>query len=888
VRGGGGARQVGLRALDPPHPAPLSPLAAVALNRATYAAALRHLLVDAASHRVAVFEPTGAGGGGAAAWKKAKEGSPGRLAAFDADLRKPGGDTPDAPPLLAVVLAAPGAAGARRVGACALDGAAATLAAAEFDDDAGYGALEALAASLGVREAMLAAPGAGAPAAAAAAAAEAALVRAGALVSPAPRPTFAAQGLPSDLARLLRSKSVEQHRDVLDRPLAASAVAGALAASGALAGGADASGRWSLALLTPNATMRLDAAAAAALGVADARPGADPAASALARLLGVARTRGGARLLPAWLKSPMRDPAAIAARHDVVAALDADAGLRCALRDALLRGLPDVERAAARLERGTATLADLCSLYRASARVGSIETALRAHDGATAGVLASWFADPFAAARAEDGLGRFEALVEAAIDLDRVPDEYLVRAEYDDSLADARAAKDAAEARVSAAAAAAAKDLGTALDKGVKLEWYKPGGAGGAATRVRCLRLTAAEERRVRAKLAAGRYTQLETRKDGTKFTSPALKAAADELGVADAAVAQRQVALAAQVVAVAATFAPLWATVGKLIAELDVLASFAAVGASAPAPWVRPTMAPEDGATLSLVDCRHPVVEALAGVDFVPNSLAMRKGESWFAVVTGPNMGGKSTFIRQAGVACLLAQAGCFVPAASATLPIRDAIFARVGAGDCQARGVSTFMAEMLETAAILRGATPASLVIVDELGRGTSTVDGLGLAAAISESLLADARCPVLFATHFHELTALSGPTGVANMHVVTAADAGGGGGGVTMLHRVALGASDDSFGVACAVAARLPPDVVADARARAAAIEAGDGGEPGAKRARVEASPAAAAANVRARAFLAAVAALPAGDVAGARVLVDNLRAEGLPELQALLAA
>ena len=104
--------------------------------------------------------------------------------------------------------------------------------------------------------------------------------------------------------------------------------------------------------------------------------------------------------------------------------------------------------------------------------------------------------------------------------------------------------------------------------------------------------------------------------------------------------------------VAVAATFAPLWATVGKLIAELDVLASFAAVGASAPAPWVRPTMAPEDGATLSLVDCRHPVVEALAGVDFVPNSLAMRKGESWFAVVTGPNMGGKSTFIRQAGVA--------------------------------------------------------------------------------------------------------------------------------------------------------------------------------------------------------------------------------------------
>ena len=884
----GGERKRGPTRAQPTraHTLPPSP-PAVALNRATYVSALRLLLLEAGSHRVALFEPAPGG-----SWRKTKDGSPGRLAAFEADLYR-NANAPDAPPLLAVALppaTAAGGGGVRQVGACLLDAAGRTLAATQFVDDAGYGALEALASAAGVREAVLAEGGD-----ADVARARSALERAGALVTPTPRPAFAVKDLEADLGRLLRSRSVEQHRDVLDRPLAAAALAGALSAAEAAADPAS-THAWALTLHNPAGALRLDAAAAAALGVADGRPGADPAAAALVRHMNVARTPGGRRLLPSWLRAPLVDPAALARRHDAVGALASDAPLRDALRSSLLRGLPDIDRASRRLERKAATLADLCALYRVSSRLATLEAALRDCEAEGAAVLVAWFADPLARARAPDALAKFESLIEAAIDLDRVPDEYLVRAEYDDGLATARAAKDEAEAGVDAAAAAAAKDLGLTLDKGAKLEWFKPGGGASSAagTRVRCLRVTATEERRVRSRLSVGvTYTLLETRKDGTKFTCGPLRRAADALAAADAVVAARQADLAAQVVAVAASFCDVWGRVGALVAELDVITSFAHVGASAPTLWVRPTMTPADGTTLTLIDARHPVVEAVAGVDFVPNSIEMRKGESWFAIVTGPNMGGKSTFIRSIGVAVLLAQAGAFVPAASATLPLRDAIFARVGAGDCQTRGVSTFMAETLETAAILRGASSSSLVIVDELGRGTSTYDGLGLAAAIGEHLLSVTRCPVLFATHFHELTGLQGPTGVANLHVVTAADAGGGGGGgggLTMLHRVAPGPCDESFGIACAEAARLPPSVIAAARAKAAALAAGDAVEPGAKRPRVERAPGAAEAEARARTFLAAFAALPPGEdrAARAKELVAGLTADAaeLPELRACL--
>jgi len=229
---------------------------------------------------------------------------------------------------------------------------------------------------------------------------------------------------------------------------------------------------------------------------------------------------------------------------------------------------------------------------------------------------------------------------------------------------------------------------------------------------------------------------------------------------------------------------------------------------------YCRPTF--DDSSDIEILEGRHPVIEsqdlAAVGDRFVPNDLFLNSTTHTVLVLTGPNMGGKSTYLRQAALIVILAQMGSFVPARSARLGIVDRVFTRIGASDNLARGRSTFMVEMTETAAILNTATPRSLILLDEVGRGTATYDGLAIAWAAVEHLHARTRAKTLFATHYFELTELESQlSGVKNYHVAVKET----GNGIVFLRKVSPGAADRSYGIEVAKLAGLPNEVVERAR-------------------------------------------------------------------------
>ncbi|MEO8430915.1 MAG: DNA mismatch repair protein MutS [Acidobacteriota bacterium] len=294
------------------------------------------------------------------------------------------------------------------------------------------------------------------------------------------------------------------------------------------------------------------------------------------------------------------------------------------------------------------------------------------------------------------------------------------------------------------------------------------------------------------------------------RFVTPALKELEEKILGAEEKIGAIEDRLYDALLTELAKAAGRVAAAATAAAGLDVLASFAETAESG--RWVRPKLSARP--RLCLTDSRHPIVEAVRRQEpFIPNDCDLSP-EKRILVVTGPNMGGKSTYLRQVATAVLLAQAGSFVPATKAELSIFDRIFTRVGAADHLSRGESTFMVEMLEAAAILRGATGRSLIILDEVGRGTSTFDGLSIAWAIVEHLhdAADRAAFVLFATHYHELTEISlVRTGIANATMAVKEINGK----VVFLRKVVPGTADRSYGIQVAELAGLPPEVIARAR-------------------------------------------------------------------------
>jgi DNA mismatch repair protein MutS len=523
--------------------------------------------------------------------------------------------------------------------------------------------------------------------------------------------------------------------------------------------------------------------------------GANPRATLFATI-DRTRTAMGARLLGRWLLAPLVSSEAIAARADCVEALVADASRRLALGD-VLHGCFDLERIAQKIRFRRALPRDLGSLRRTLALLDPIGDALR-EPTLPAGLHAL-------AAR----IGDFTLLREdlAATLVDEPPatlaDGGVIRAERDAELAECLALRGDARSRI------AALEERERVRSGIKVLKVKYASAFGYAIEV-----PKAQTGNVPAD-----YTRKQTLANGERYVTPELR----ELDIAIASAEARQLRLEQTlyeqlVERLAERVEDLLATADAL-AELDAYCSLAQVAGER--GYVRPTFA--DESVVAFTDGRHPVMEALLGSSFVPNDLHVGLDQTRFILLTGPNMGGKSTYLRQTALLVVLAQIGSFVPARAARLGVVDRIFTRIGAGDDLASGQSTFYVEMAEAATILRRATDRSLLLIDEIGRGTGTVDGLAIAQAICEYLLErEARAPMaLFATHFHELVALADrwPL-VANFHI-TAVESTKGGAPV-FSHRVLPGSSSRSFGIEVARMAGLPPAVVARAREIAGVLE------------------------------------------------------------------
>jgi DNA mismatch repair protein MutS len=310
--------------------------------------------------------------------------------------------------------------------------------------------------------------------------------------------------------------------------------------------------------------------------------------------------------------------------------------------------------------------------------------------------------------------------------------------------------------------------------------------------------------------LAPVDYERKQTLVNAERFTTPELKELESKILEAEERILTLEKELFEELRALAASHASRIKATASAIAELDVIVALAE--AAVENRYTRPTFS--DG-EMKIAAGRHPVIEKLAEKDgqrFIPNDVYFHPDSQFIAVITGPNMGGKSTYLRQAALLAILAQMGSFVPAESAVLPVVDRVFTRIGAADNLARGRSTFMVEMTETAVILNTATPRSLIVLDEIGRGTSTYDGLALAWAVVEHIQKHIRAKTLFATHYHELTELASQLkGVCNLHVSVKES----GDQILFLRRVEPGAADRSYGIEVARLAALPVSVIERAR-------------------------------------------------------------------------
>jgi len=520
------------------------------------------------------------------------------------------------------------------------------------------------------------------------------------------------------------------------------------------------------------------------------------------------RTPMGSRVLRDWLVAPSVEIPVVEARQDAIAVLVESPGWRADLADAIAP-VGDLERRVGRLAVGRGGPREVARLGRGLAAEASVASLLPG-EGLPA------------------GLGRLRAAIDpppglaeriAATLADELPlqagEGGVIRPGADAEVDRLRALRSDAQALLAA------------------LEGREREATGIGSLRIRYQRVFGYffEVTKANLKLVPPRFTRRQTLASAERFTTPELLELERELAGADDLCRRREAALFAALLAEVVGEQARLATLAHALAELDALAGLASVAHER--GWVRPEI--HRGRRLEVRDGRHPVVERTSAAGkFVPNDTVLDDDREQIVVLTGPNMAGKSTYLRQVALLVLLAHAGSFVPAAAARIPLTDRIWTRVGAADDLVAGDSTFMVEMKETAAILADLTPRTLVVLDEIGRGTSTYDGIAIAWAVAEHLhdlepAPGARVKTLFATHFHELTALADHLPrVRNQSVAVREWRDD----VLFLRKVVAGPASRSFGVSVARLAGVPETVVARARALLQGLEAGEplaGGPP-----------------------------------------------------------
>jgi DNA mismatch repair protein MutS len=547
----------------------------------------------------------------------------------------------------------------------------------------------------------------------------------------------------------------------------------------------------------PGGSMPLDEMTRRNLELVESLRGGETSGTLLA-VLDRTLTPMGARLLRQWLLAPLLDRAQIECRLAAVDALG-DTLVRTALREAL-DGVRDVERLAGKAAAGRASPREMRALGDSIARLPAVETALTRARAAVRDYennsfirhIASW----------ESCTDICEEILRTLVDRPPIAigDEPSVRAGFDNSLDEWRALRDGGKDGI---ARIQADERGRTGISSLKVGYNKVFGY-------------YIEVTNSNAHLVPDDYQRRQTLAGAERYVTVALKEYEERVLTAAERVEERERELFELLRSqVGAQIARLQ-SVSQVIAELDVLSALAE--AAAKEGYVRPDLS--DEFTLEITAGRHPVVERMMPREkFMPNDVSLSE-DARMIILTGPNMAGKSTVLRQVGLIVLMAQVGSFVPASKARIGIVDRLFTRVGASDNLVRGQSTFMVEMSETSAILHTATQRSLVLLDEIGRGTSTYDGISIAWSVSEHLHNSVRCKTIFATHYHELTQLADSLVAVRNYNVQVREVGD---QVLFLHRLQPGGADRSYGIEVGRLAGLPPVVLARAKELLRLLEA-----------------------------------------------------------------